>query len=73
MLATWIFLLHRILSPWRENKDIRLDPQNGLILNVFLDKAFDKGYITIDSSDFRVRIAPEKIFARNCSGTDSDK
>lgn len=45
------------IKPWSIDKDSRLDHQNGLILNVFLDKAFDKGFITIDANSFAVRLS----------------
>ena len=48
------FLVASHIVPWSVDKENRLNPQNGLLLNVFLDKAFDKGYITIRSSDFTV-------------------
>ena len=48
------FLVASHIVPWCIDKENRLNPQNGLLLNVFLDKAFDKGYITIKSHDFTV-------------------
>lgn len=48
------FLIASHIVPWSIDKENRLNPQNGLLLNVFLDKAFDKGYITIKSHDFTV-------------------
>lgn len=38
------------IIPWRENKDERLNPQNGLCLNALHDRAFDRGLITITAS-----------------------
>ena len=37
--------------------DDRTSPQNGLCLNVFYDKAFDQGYITVEP-DYTVRVSP---------------
>ena len=50
------FLIASHIVPWSVDKENRLNPQNGLLLNVFLDKAFDKGYITIKSHDFTVSV-----------------
>ncbi|MHA2960203.1 HNH endonuclease [Priestia megaterium] len=55
-IKTKEFLVASHIVPWAKRKDTRLDPQNGICLSVLLDKAFDKGYITI-SSDFRVELA----------------
>ena len=41
------------IKPWSVDENNRLDPQNGLCLNVLHDKAFDRGLITI-SSDFHI-------------------
>jgi putative restriction endonuclease len=38
------------IIPWSQNSKTRLDPQNGLCLNSLHDKAFDQGYITINTS-----------------------
>lgn len=51
------FLVASHIKPWSIDKDSRLDPQNGLILNVFLDRAFDKGFITVDAKNFTVRLS----------------
>ncbi len=40
------FLVASHIIPWAEDKDNRLNPQNGICLSLLLDKAFDKGYIT---------------------------
>lgn len=59
------FLIASHIVPWSVDKENRLNPRNGLLLNVFLDKAFDKGYMSIDSRDYTVmvsnRIADPKI------------
>lgn len=36
------------IVPWAENKDERLNPENGLCLSSLYDKAFDRGFISID-------------------------
>ena len=38
------------IIPWSQNSKTRLDPQNGLCLNSLHDKAFDQGYLTINTS-----------------------
>nr|WP_205093788.1 HNH endonuclease [Thalassobacillus pellis] len=52
------FLVGSHIIPWAKRKDIRLDPQNGICLSVFLDKAFDQGYITI-SEKYKVIVSPQ--------------
>lgn len=45
------------IIPWSKNQDERLNPRNGLCLNSFHDKAFDKGLITIND-DYRIELSP---------------
>ena len=45
------------IKPWRDDEANRLNPANGLCLNVLHDKAFDLGLITVDE-DYRIRISP---------------
>lgn len=45
------------IIPWKDSKDLRLDPRNGLSLCAIHDKAFDRGLLSIDS-DYRVLISP---------------
>ncbi|RKD73659.1 putative restriction endonuclease [Sinobaca qinghaiensis] len=52
------FLIGSHIIPWAANKSVRLDPSNGICLSVELDKAFDKGFITIDES-YKVLISTE--------------
>lgn len=44
------------IIPWSQNKQERLNPRNGICLNNFHDKAFDKGLITI-THDFKVKLS----------------
>lgn len=44
------------IIPWSKNEQERLNPRNGICLNNFHDKAFDKGLITI-TSDYRVKLS----------------
>ncbi|HHY0837652.1 TPA: HNH endonuclease [Bacillus thuringiensis] len=41
------FLIGSHIIPWSENKNTRIDSQNGICLSVLFDKAFDQGYIAI--------------------------
>ncbi len=52
------YLIGSHIVPWAANKGSRLDPQNGLYLCVFHDKAFDFGYISL-SDDFQVLLSPK--------------
>ncbi len=36
------------IVPWSTNKQIRLDPANGLCLSTLYDKLFDRGYFTLN-------------------------
>lgn len=47
------------IVPWARDKSPRLDPTNGICLNAFYDKAFDRGLITFDN-DFRL-VASSKL------------
>ena len=44
------------IVPWHKNEAHRLNPHNGLALNMLHDKAFDQGLITIDD-DLTVRVS----------------
>jgi putative restriction endonuclease len=44
------------IIPWSKNTQERLNPKNGICLNSFHDKAFDRGLITI-TSDFNVKLS----------------
>jgi predicted restriction endonuclease len=37
------------IIPWRDREDLRLNPNNGLCLCALHDRAFDKGFLAIDS------------------------
>ncbi|MBI3778014.1 MAG: HNH endonuclease, partial [Gammaproteobacteria bacterium] len=56
------------IIPWSENSERRADPRNGIALNAFYDRAFDRGLITFDtsfrlvlSSRLRVADAPDML------------
>lgn len=56
-VSTTQLLLASHIVPWSKDEKKRLDPRNGLLLNAYLDRAFDKGIITIDAEDYTVRIS----------------
>ncbi|MBE7474136.1 MAG: HNH endonuclease [Anaerolineae bacterium] len=45
------------IIPWKDREDLRLNPHNGLCLCALHDKAFDRGFMTINS-DYMVLISP---------------
>ena len=48
------------IVPWKVDRTNRLNPRNGLLLSILHDKAFDRGYITLDD-DLVVRVARSHI------------
>ena len=50
------FLIASHIIPWAKDEKNRLNPENGVCLNSIHDKAFDKGYITIDA-DYKVKVS----------------
>lgn len=50
------------IIPWSKDKANQVNPRNGLCLNAFHDRAFDRGLITI-TPDFKVKIS--KSIQRN--------
>lgn len=44
------FLIASHIMPWSKDKENRLNPQNGLLLNNLHDKAFENGYLAIDKN-----------------------
>jgi hypothetical protein len=45
------------IIPWRDREDLRLNPNNGLCLCALHDRAFDKGFLAIDSG-YSIVISP---------------
>lgn len=45
------------IAPWAKDSNNRMNPRNGLCLNLLHHKAFDEGLITI-TPDFRIRVSP---------------
>jgi len=50
------------IIPWAENESRRADPTNGIALNALYDKAFDRGFFTLDD-DLRI-ILSDRIKTR---------
>lgn len=50
------------IIPWSKAEKDRLNPRNGLCLNAFHDKAFDRGLLTI-TPDFKIKIS-SKILSK---------
>lgn len=46
------------IVPWAENKNHRMDPENGLCLSATYDAAFDKHLISFDD-DYRMIVSKE--------------
>ncbi|MHA7097717.1 HNH endonuclease [Priestia megaterium] len=51
------FLVASHIMPWSQSKKNRLDPQNGICLSILVDKAFDKGFLTI-TTEYRILLSP---------------
>lgn len=45
------------IIPWSKDEKNRLNPHNGLCLNLLHDKAFDRGLITI-TEDYKMKLSP---------------
>ncbi len=45
------------IIPWSKDEKNRLNPRNGLCLNLLHDKAFDRGLITI-TEDYKMKLSP---------------
>ncbi|MFZ2297122.1 MAG: HNH endonuclease, partial [Aquabacterium sp.] len=56
-LADERLLIASHIVPWSEDKQNRLNPQNGLCLSALHDKAFDLGLITV-TPEYRVLVSP---------------
>jgi len=50
------FLIASHIIPWSKDEKNRLNPENGLCLNSIHDKAFDKGFLTIDF-DYKIKLS----------------
>jgi hypothetical protein len=59
-VKTPAFLIASHIVPWSVDQTIRLDPSNGICLSVFIDRAFEKGFIVIQD-DGTVTVDFDKI------------
>jgi putative restriction endonuclease len=50
------FLIAGHISPWGADEPNRLNPRNGIAINVLHDKAFENGYITI-TPDYQIKVS----------------
>ncbi len=56
-LRTKELLVAAHIVPWAEDRQVRLDPRNGLCLNALHDRAFERGLMVVDDT-FTIRVAP---------------
>jgi hypothetical protein len=54
------FLIASHIVPWSVDQTIRLDPANGICLSVFIDRAFEKGFLIVQD-DMTVTVNFGKI------------
>ena len=52
------------IVPWSVDKNNRLNPRNGILINALHDKAFEYGYITI-TIDYKVLVCNELLISKN--------
>lgn len=57
-------LLASHIIPWSKNEEERLNPENGICLSPLYDRAYDKGYITINEK-FEILLSKELIKKHN--------
>jgi putative restriction endonuclease len=58
------FLIASHITPWSVDKQNRLNPQNGILLNNLHDKAFENGYMTINKS-YEILICSEFLKSKD--------
>jgi len=59
-IRTPAFLVASHIVPWSEDKEMRLDPSNGICLSAFVDRAFDTCHLTI-TPDGRTTVRWERL------------
>lgn len=59
-VTTKDFLVASHIVPWSQDQAIRLDPSNGICLSLLVDRAFEKGYLTIED-DLTIRVEDVRI------------
>ena len=60
------FLIASHIVPWSVDSTNRLNPRNGILINALHDKAFEYGYITIDT-DYKVIVCNELLNSKEPS------
>lgn len=63
------FLIASHIVPWSIDRDNRLNPRNGILINALHDKAFEYGYITI-STDYKVLVCSELLKSKETVSAD---
>lgn len=58
------FLIASHITPWSVDKQNRLNPQNGILLNNLHDKAFENGYMTINKN-YEILICSEFLKSKD--------
>ncbi len=58
------FLIASHIIPWSIDKQNRLNPQNGILLNNLHDKAFENGFLAIDKS-FQILVCSEFLKSKD--------
>lgn len=58
------FLIASHIIPWSVDKENRLNPQNGILLNNLHDKAFENGFLAIDQN-FQILICSEFLKSKD--------
>jgi len=59
-ISTPAFLVASHIVPWSADKNIRIDPSNGICLSTFVDRAFDAGFLEI-GPDGRTLVRWDKV------------
>ena len=47
------------IIPWAADEPNRLNPENGICLSPLYDRAFDKGFITVDANDYTIILSKQ--------------
>lgn len=65
-ISTSEFLVASHIVPWAIDKNNRLNPRNGILINALHDKAFEYGYITI-TTDYKILVCRELLNSKENS------
>jgi putative restriction endonuclease len=69
-LAMPVLLSASHIAPWAKDPNNRMNPRNGLCLNLLHHKAFDAGLITI-TPEFRVRVSASLVTSTTTEANDT--